>query len=231
MQFRHLLLSTVFALLLFWPSSQYGATSGYVVIVGFGDSITKGYPDMEEDGNGRRVGGYEPTLEQLLDESQRDAFVLNYGIGGESTSNGLHRFDEVLEASQANYVLLLEGTNDLYIGVSPQTVAENLRFMIRKVKDFGATPVISPLTPDTEADKPISEMNSLIEILAEREDTLLCDQYEALVDNWDDLTDDGLHPNTEGYETMASAWFATIAPLIPQRENIHHLTWLSLLLN
>ncbi len=41
-----------------------------IQIIAFGDSITKGTPYIdEEDGDGRRVGGYEPELEKLLGEA------------------------------------------------------------------------------------------------------------------------------------------------------------------
>ena len=63
-------------------------------IIAFGDSITKGTPYVEgRYGNGRRTGGYEPPLEELLAEIGRTAYVLNHGLGGENTANGMFRID------------------------------------------------------------------------------------------------------------------------------------------
>lgn len=78
------------------------------IIIGFGDSITQGTPYITEHGDGRRVGGYEPKLEALL----TNTYVLNYGVGGEDTSEGVNRIDDVLNGSSAEYILILEGTND-----------------------------------------------------------------------------------------------------------------------
>jgi acyl-CoA thioesterase-1 len=168
---------------------------------------------VEDRGNGERIGGWEPPLEKSLVASGKDVVVLNYGVGGESTEGGVNRIDQVLNATDADYVLILEGTNDLYNRVSAQTVVANLEIMADKVRDYGAVPVLATLTPDTEASyKPIeTEVNPLIRELVQTKDLLFCDQYKALIDRWDEYSNDGLHPNRDGYDVMAAAWYGTLA--------------------
>ena len=56
------------------------AAAGLILIC-FGDSITQGVPYINESGDGRRVGGYEPPLESLLIADSRPSQALNWGGG------------------------------------------------------------------------------------------------------------------------------------------------------
>ena len=180
------------------------------IIIGFGDSITQGSPYITEHGNGRRVGGYEPKLEALLSNT----YVLNYGFSGEITSNGVNRIDDVLSGSNAKYILILEGTNDIIFAISPESTIYNLGVMIDKSRGYNAIPVLSTLTPDTKAgnsEKNIPTVyNPKIVDLATEKVVTLCDQYNAVVDDWALLSGDGLHPNDDGYQVMAETWFNTL---------------------
>lgn len=187
-------------------------------IIGFGDSITKGTPYVEgTGGKGRRVGGYEPELEELLNNAGvNEAYVYNWGLGGENTLSGALRFSSVLEEHpEADYVLILEGTNDeSQFGVD--TTIRHLELMIHEVQDRGMKPVIGTLPPDTgngsDKERMVhSEYNPAIKELAEETGTILADQYAALNPNWGSLTGDGTHPNRAGYEIMAQVWFEVIS--------------------
>ena len=73
-----------------------------ISVIGFGDSITQGYPYISQPGYGRRIGGYEPKLEALFAGAGYAVQVLNYGAGGETAAQGVGRIDSVLSRTDAD---------------------------------------------------------------------------------------------------------------------------------
>jgi len=185
------------------------------VIIGFGDSITQGFPYVIGYGDGRRVGGYEPELEFLLDADSRPYQVLNYGIGGETTPWGVGRIGyNTLGKHNAKYILILEGTNDIIFGISPESTIYNLGVMIDTSRSYDTIPILSTLTPDTKPGNPEKNIPTvynpkIVDLSAEKGITL-CDQYNQTVSNWSSLTYDGIHPNDSGYQVMAQTWYNTL---------------------
>ena len=188
------------------------------IVSAFGDSITTGYPYWTgTDGNGCLPsscgGGYREPLQALLQSSGRNALVQNWGRRGDTTESGLARIDAVLTASKPRYLLLMEGTNQLYWG-SAQTVRDNLGYMIDKAKARGVLPVLGTITPDPrDPEKNIPGLNSLLRDLAQEKKVALADQYAAVIDNWSNLcSSDQMHPNLEGYAIIARVWTEAMQP-------------------
>ena len=97
-----------------------------------GDSITSGYPyylPLEGNGCTPPCGGYQPKLQSLLLAAGKDVLVRNYGVRGASTADGLARIDALLDRSSPPFVLILEGTNDLFTS-SKDTVVKNIAYMV-----------------------------------------------------------------------------------------------------
>ena len=188
------------------------------VLVGIGDSITQGVPYIQYIPNGARVGGYEPPLEELYAGKGVRARVHNFGWAGERTTGGISRIDSVLNAVEGlQFLLLLEGTNDLIDGTSPATVVFNLGVMVERARAAGVQPVVGTITPDLRPDrfKPIAETNLLIRQMAAEKIVPYCDLNGAMADQWALWSDDLLHPNLAGYDKLAEVWYACILPLSP----------------
>jgi len=183
-------------------------------IISFGDSITTGWPYINYPPNGERVGGYEPNLETLLANIGHSSQVLNYGVPGETTAEGVNRIDDVLSLHKAHYVLLMEATNDILLGVSAHTTVFNLGVMIDKCHSHEIEAIIATLTPNSEKDVNAG-YNPAINLTASQRGAKVADQYGALAPEWETLSDDGLHPNEAGYQVMAQTWFDTLG-LTPQ---------------
>jgi lysophospholipase L1-like esterase len=181
-------------------------------IIAFGDSITKGTPYVKEkEGNGRRVGGYEPVLEDFLNSAGRSSFVYNWGIGGENSLQGLFRIDDVIDSyNQLDYALIMEGTND-FGQMSVSSTIFNLLRMVERCRNRNVEPLIATLTPDTghgteKRDLIKEEYNPQIKSMTAASQVTLVDQYQATVNNWSGLNYDGTHPNTAGYQVLAQTW-------------------------
>lgn len=193
-------------------------------ILAFGDSITQG-KKIDSDGviygiilipNGARTNdGYEPELENdFATQTNHTAYVYNWGFAGEQTYEGVNRIDSVLDSRAADFILIMEGANDLYNGVSAKTTKANLQFMIEKSQAKNTEPIIATVTPNTDRSDGFiipNNYNPDIKSLALEKDIALADQYTALVGNWSGYNSgDGLHLNDAGEQVMAQAWFDAI---------------------
>ncbi len=191
---RILTLSILITVLLF---------SGYVyadVISAMGDSITHGHGQVP----------YPSVLQQLIDGTAQKVRVINYGLSGERSDQGVNRIDEVLAQSHPNYIIIMEGADDVIAGLSPASVKFNLGVMIDKSRGAGAAPILGNITPDTRfnANSVItSAYNPQINNLAGEKNVALVDAYGALISDWPHLNVDGLHPNSAGHRILAQNFY------------------------
>lgn len=185
-------------------------------VVAFGDSITAGWPYRTSNGNGcYYCGGYEYFLQDFFNSVGRDSVVYNYGVPGETTGSGLNRIDSVMLATAADYVLLMEGTNDLTFYVDPGTVAYMVYWMAWKVYAWGGKPVMATITPDTRYGsdwKNVGVTNNWIRYYANSSSWVhLSEQNAAIAPYWNQgYNYDGLHPNWWGYWVIAATWYYDI---------------------
>lgn len=200
-----------------FSAANSGAAERSREFIAFGDSITQGVPETGPPPNGARIGGYEPDLEKLTDARNEHYDVYNYGIGGETTWEGFLRIDSVLaQHPNAKHLLLLEGTNDIWSGISREDTVTLLFWMINEAREYGIEPVLGTLTPDTRGEvgeyKNVPAYNNLIRPMAEENNILLAEFYDAMIADWNAVyaSEDLLHPSRAGYERMAQIWFKTI---------------------
>ncbi|HHT00984.1 MAG TPA: arylesterase, partial [Thiomicrospira sp.] len=95
------------------------------VIVAFGDSLTAGYGVTKNQ-------SYPAVLANLTRHK-----VINAGISGETTAQGLARFQSVLEEHNPGLVILLEGGNDVLQKVPVGVIYSNLKRMLQIAKKKG----------------------------------------------------------------------------------------------
>ena len=181
-----------------------------------GDSITQGVPGYQSNGNGcTNCGGYQPWLELLIDaESWSVGAVYNYGIAGELSNGGAARIPGIIDSINPEYVLYMEGTNDLWY-FSPGTVRDRVRSAVNNILAQGKIPVIGTLLPDTRGnannDKGIPDANNVIRAMLVDKGVQLAELYLATsFSGWANLMADGLHPNSAGYNLMAQTWYTAL---------------------
>jgi lysophospholipase L1-like esterase len=120
------------------------------------------------------------------------------------------------------YTLIMYGTNDWNTiqcqkGAPCDTIDE-MREIIRQVKEFGSLPVLSTIIPANPARQPqerndwVRAQNGYLQDLARSEGIPLADPARLFFAHSDlpSLFADAVHPNDAGYELIAQAFFEGI---------------------
>lgn len=177
-------------------------------VVFMGDSITDSWDDP-------KYGGFFPGKPYI-----------NRGISGQTTPQMLIRFRSDVIALKPKVVVILAGTNDIAGNTGPMTIqaiADNLASMAELARANGIRVVLASVLPISDYDKnreglpivrtiqrppaQIIALNEWIKSYSSEHGLVYLDYYSATVDDKgflkDELADDGLHPNTKGYEQMA----------------------------
>lgn len=173
---------------------DFGANSPGVVVA-FGDSITRG------DQNGVSAP-YPSILASLTGRT-----VVNAGVGGEQSEEGVQRVSSVLSGNNPGYLLILFGANDLLHGQSPSYIVGNIRTIAETARAAQTIPIIATMTPTTgtyEGMTPtIATINSMLRAMAATDDYYIADLGAGLGNSASYLLPDGLHPNQAAHDVMA----------------------------
>lgn len=159
------------------------------VIVAFGDSLTYGT-------GAEQTESYPAVLEQLIGRR-----VVNAGIPGEETGEGLSRLPQVLQKEKPALMIICHGGNDLLRLLNQQQAANNLRDMIRLAQKQGvAVVLISVPTPDMFLSPTHMYREIAKDLAVPLEDEII---FAVLADG--SLRSDYIHPNAAGYRRIAEA--------------------------
>lgn len=160
----------------------------------FGDSITKGHYDFDE------LGGYPGRLSDLLGCSPGVCEVFNAGKGGEKTYQGVSRIDSVLdEEGPFDVMMLMEGTNDIFVESSVESAISNLGTIALKARIRGIDTVhASIIWYHPEGDFGTTKDDE-VEALRDGAEGLSNTHIRYFVDIWDVLCPDS-HPDVHGHD-------------------------------
>ncbi|MBZ8179947.1 GDSL-type esterase/lipase family protein [Oscillatoria salina] len=153
------------------------------------------------------------TAEGKWSELFANPKIKNRGIGGDTTVGLLARLDKIIE-SQPQKIFLMIGVNDIYQGVSANTVYNNYRTILERfTQETPRTQVyiqsILPINknlviyPTAANNQQISQLNSQLKQLAAEFSYTYVDIFDSLADEENNLkpiyTHDGIHLNGQGY--------------------------------
>lgn len=159
------------------------------VVLAFGDSITFG--------TGAKGGeSYPAVLAQLIGRR-----VVNAGVPGEVTAEGLARLPGVLDRERPALVVLCHGGNDLLRRLDRGETAANLRALVRMVRERGIAVVLVGVPA---LDLSLSPPKFYREV---------ADEFAIPYDGKTlprilgkgSLKSDYIHPNAAGYRELAEA--------------------------
>ena len=159
------------------------------VILAFGNSLTHGTGAPGE-------ASYPSVLEQLSGRK-----VINAGVPGEVSAQGLKRLPDLLEQHSPDLLILCHGGNDILRKKSMADMQEHLRAMIAAARErdipvlilavpkFGLFPSAAPEYREVAESTGVLFIEDLVpEILRDKS-----------------LKSDTVHPNADGYGVMAGA--------------------------
>jgi lysophospholipase L1-like esterase len=175
-------------------------------VVFMGDSITDGW-------DAPNSGGFFPGKPYI-----------NRGISGQTTPQMLIRFRPEVIAFKPKVVVILAGTNDIAGNTGPATlesIEDNLTSMAELARANGIRVVLASLLPVSDYEmrdgrqivqttrrppEKIKALNAWMKDYAAKNHHVYLDYYSAMVDDKgflkDELSNDGLHPNPQGYVVM-----------------------------
>jgi len=187
-----------------------------------GDSITDSWDDP-------KYGGFFPGKPYI-----------NRGISGQTTPQMLIRFRPDVIDLRPKVVVILAGTNDLAGNTGPTTIQAiegNLMSMAELATANGIRVVFASVLPVSDYEirdgKPIVqtvrrppaqilELNKWLKDYAATHHHTYLDYFSAMVDDKgflkNELSDDGLHPNAQGYVVMAPLADAAITASLKRRK-------------
>jgi acyl-CoA thioesterase-1 len=158
---------------------------------------------------------------------------VNRGISGQTTPQMLIRFRRDVIELKPKVVVILAGTNDLAGNTGPTTleaIEDNLTSMAELATANGIRVVFGSVLPVSDYEirdsKPLMQtvrrppdqilaLNKWLKEFARAHHHVYLDYFTAMADDKgflkDELSDDGLHPNSQGYVVMAPLAEAAIA--------------------
>ncbi len=187
----------------------------------FGDSITFG--------RGNNLNrGWCGRLRKYFESKDYYNCLYNLGLCGDTTNNLLERFDAEAKArvkfirDQDRQVIIFSiGINDSRLlgkdkipEIEIDKFEQNIQILIDKAKNYtkeilliGLTPVDESITLDYEdtifTNERVKQFNDKVKELCQKNNLSFFDMFQEFSKlNYQKLLDDGLHPNSEGYEEM-----------------------------
>ena len=157
------------------------------VVLAFGDSLTFGTGAVTQS-------SYPVILGQLIDRK-----VINAGVPGEVTANGLKRLQTVLGETRPDLVVLIHGGNDMLRRHNLKDTATNLKTMIELCRQSGAEVVMLGVP------KPglILSAASFYTTVSEETGTPIDNEVIADILQYPANKSDPVHPNARGYRILA----------------------------
>lgn len=196
-------------------------------ILCFGDSVTLGVTqrsafDLHFQPVLTQVEGYVPKLWRRLEETHGVGFELvNAGIGGETTREGVERLDYEIHTHDPDLILILEGIVDANKELPRfPVIRTNLAVMMRltqirgKPAIMGTYPLLNEEGFRIQGAANIPRLNDVIRQEAKAKDILIADHEVNAGDDRRGQGPDGLHPNNLGYEMIADGWFEKIEEML-----------------
>jgi acyl-CoA thioesterase-1 len=180
------------------------------VVVAFGDSLTAGFG--AEPGN-----SYPDFLQKDLDRAGLHWYVINAGVSGDTTTDGVNRLGEVL-AYKPRIVIVEFGGNDGLRGLPIETTRANLDQMLMTLQGAGVKVILAGMTlPPNYGPDYIRTFEQIYRDLAAKYKVTRIPfllERVATVATRNLMQRDGLHPTGPGNAIVAETVMRYLMPLL-----------------
>ena len=190
------------------PATQSPSPSAQNLIICFGDSLTAGF--------GTDLGqSYPDHLQRLLDADGYHYHVVNAGISGNTTKDGLDRVQLVIDR-HPKIVVVEFGGNDGLRGLPIDQTQANLSSILAQLQASGAQVVLAGITlPPSYGPDYIKKFDAMYPALAKQYRIhflpfLLKDVYGVP----GDMQEDATHATAQGNQQVARNVEALLKPLL-----------------
>lgn len=181
-------------------------------LAAFGDSLTAGYGLPA-------YSSFPAYLERYLLEEGHPVEVLNFGISGETSAEGLFRLAEVID-SKPDAAYIEFGANDCFQLVDPEETAGNLAEMIKTFQKNNIKVLLLGYKPLDFIPKSYStKFCSIFEKLANKYKIHFTPNLmQGLYADPNYLLADGVHPSQEGVRAMTANLYPLFDKFLSQIE-------------
>ncbi len=167
--------------------------------IAFGDSLTQGYGASQGQ-------SYPAVLGQNLAIP-----ILNLGVSGETSEDGLRRLDAVAQ-QRPRVVLLCFGGNDSLKQIPLMSTLDNLGAIIDRLQAEGSFVVLIGIRSASLRDKNEKHFARF----AREKGVLYVPDFLRGIAFKPVLMSDAIHPNDEGYRLFATRLEKVLRPLLPR---------------
>lgn len=179
------------------------------LVVAFGDSLYAGY-------NLDTTEGFAPALERALTKRGVKAKVVNAGVSGETTADGLRRLAFTLDGQprKPDLVLVGLGGNDMLRGLDPALARDNLDRILAELDRRDIDAMLTGLLASRNMGPDYaSKFDSIYPELARKYDIPLYPFFlDTVVGKRELMLADGIHPNAKGIEQIVDH----VVPLVAE---------------
>jgi len=178
------------------------------VIVAFGNSLTAG-SGVDPDQN------YPAKLQAKIDAAGYRYRVVNAGVSGDTSSQGLNRM-QAIHALRPAIAIVEFGANDGLRGLPIETTRRNLAAIIAHLQSAGAKVVLAGMEiPPNYGPQYTSSFRKIFVDLAKQYRVTLIPFFLDGVGGRAELNqDDGIHPTAEGYGVVVENVWKALRPLL-----------------
>lgn len=177
-------------------------------IAAFGDSLSAGF--------GADPGkSYPDFLQKLIDADHLSYRVVNYGVSGDTTADGVERLPEVI-AGKPKIVVLELGGNDGLRGLPVASTRANLETMVSALQKSGATVVLAGMTlPRNYGPEYIHSFERVyVDLARQKHLTRVPFLLNGVAGVSRLMQRDGIHPTAEGNALVAKNVYQYVKPLL-----------------
>jgi len=178
------------------------------IVAAFGDSLSAGF--------GLNAGeSFPDDLQKLIDQAGYKYHVVNMGVSGDTTTDGLERLSSVL-ALKPTIVIVEFGGNDGLRGQPVASTKANLAQIIEKLQAAGTTVVLAGMTlPRNYGPEYIHSFEQMYVDLANQYKISRIPFLLEGVGGVERLMQpDGIHPTAQGAEMVAQTVMKYVKPLL-----------------
>lgn len=171
------------------------------VIVAMGNSLTAGQgvdPSLN----------YPSMLQRKIDEEGYAYRVVNFGVSGDTSGQGLNRIDSIIKINPKIVIVEL-GANDGLRGMPAEVTKQNLATIVERLQAAGVKVVLAGMqVPPNYGPQYTGAFRSIFRDIARKYRISLVPFFLDRVGGNTALNqEDGIHPTAEGYKiVVANIW-------------------------